>query len=394
MIGPRVRRAVLALVCCLAAGPAAAGTIVIGQPAKVIDAKFTQAVTLLAQGRLEQADALLQEVLKNDPSQAPALLARVQIAVSERRMADASRTVASALTKNPDLSEAHAMKGVVLLLQRRPEEAAPALRRAVELKPGYATPRFYLAMIARSKGDFAAAATEYQALAQAAPSLPAGYLGQAEALMMLRREPEAFRVLETWKAVPGSGPTPSYVIANIRMARGEPAEAIRELKAVIARSPGDAVVLTLLGDAYLAAGDESHAVENFRAALKVDEGNPVANNNLAWVLAEQGKDLDEALRLAKAACRRDPGYVDALDTLGWIHFRRGEYAEASATLSRASALAPDRLDIAAHLGLAYAKTGSTARALKELRRALAAPTPLPNRAELQRVVAELSSTSR
>jgi hypothetical protein len=49
------------------------------------------------------------------------------------------------------------------------------------------------------------------------------------------------------------------------------------------------------------------------------------------------------------------------------------------------------MDIAAHLGLAHAKAGSRAQALTELRAALASKTPLPNRAELERVVGELSS---
>jgi tetratricopeptide (TPR) repeat protein len=229
---------------------------------------------------------------------------------------------------------------------------------------------------------------------KAAPALPAGYLGQAEAQMMLGNVPEAFRILESWKTVAGSGTAPYHVIANVHLARKEHAEAIQELQAALRKAPGDSLTLTYLGDAYLAAGDQRKAAENYRSALKADSSNAVANNNLAWALSEQGTELDEALRLSQAATRLDPSYVDAFDTLGWVQFHRGEYTDAVTTLTKAAKLAPDRMDIAAHLGLAYAKAGSKTRALAELRRALAGRAPLANRAELERVVADLSSTSQ
>ena len=391
MTGLRAPLVVIALATCLGAGPALADTIG-ARLGGLADEKLNRAIVLLGQKNFQQADAILQEVLQKDPSQVYALLARAQVAVSDNRLADADRGIADMLGKNPNLPEAHAMKGVILLLQKRPDDARLALRRALDLQPRYATPRLYLGMIARAKGEYAGAAAEYKALTQAAPGLPAGYLGEAEAQMMLRNVPEAFRILERWKTVPGAGAVPSQVIANLHLVRGEHAEAIRELQGVLAKTADDSVTRTYLGDAYLAAGDKQKAAEHYRLAIKADARNAIANNNLAWLLAEQTKDLDEALRLAQAATRLEPGYVDAFDTLGWIQFRRGDFADAVAVLTKARKLAPDRLDIAAHLGLAYARSGSRTQALPELRRALAARPPLPNRAELERVVAELSAS--
>ena len=109
---------------------------------------------------------------------------------------------------------------------------------------------------------------------------------------------------------------------------------------------------------------------------------------------EQARDvtaLNESLRLAEAAVQLEPTYVDGLDTLGWVHYRRADYANSIATLTKARKLAPLRMDIAAHLGLAYAKAGSGPQALAELKAALASKPPLPNRAELERVVKELGA---
>jgi tetratricopeptide (TPR) repeat protein len=393
MMAMRLRLAVFVLAGCLAATAAIAGPIDIA-PGGFGDERLKQAITLLEQGDLKRADAILQEVLQKDPSQVYALLGRVQVAMSERRLADAQRGITAALSKSPELPAAHAMKGVVLLLQKRPDEAQLAFRHAIELQPRYAMPHFYLGVIARAKGDYSGAAAAYKALTLEAPNMAAGYLGQAEAQMMLRNAPEAFRILQAWKSVPGAGVTPFQVIANLHLVRKEPAEAVRELQDALAKSPGDSVTLTFLGDAYAASGDQRKALDTYRSAVIADSHNAVAANNLAWVLSEQPKGLDEALKFAQTATRLDPNYADAVDTLGWVQFQRGNYADAVATLTKAGKLAPTRTDIAAHLGQAYLKAGSKTRALAELKRALAGSAPLANRAELERIVAGITAPAK
>lgn len=385
----QTRVAIVALLSCLIATPSTA------EPVSLLpglaNEKLNQAVKFLAEGNLKQADAILQEVLQKDPSQVSALFGRAQVAMADGRLADAERGVNSVLKVQNELPEAHSMKGVVLLLQKRPDEARTAFLRSIQLRPNLVTPRFYLGAIARGKGDYAEAAAQYKALTQTAPGVAAGYLGQAEAQVMLRNIPEAFRILQSWKAVPGSGSTPYHVIANVYLAQREHLKATQELRHALAKDPGNSATLTYLGDAQLAGKDTAHAIESYRLAIKADTKNAVAHNNLAWVLAEQGADSTEALRLAEAATTLEPAYEDAHDTLGWVLYKRGEYAKAVNALSKARKLAPNRMDIAAHLGLAYAKAGSRAQALTELRAALASKTPLPNRAELERVVGELSS---
>ena len=140
--------------------------------------------------------------------------------------------------------------------------------------------------------------------------------------------------------------------------------------------------------------DTQKAMDSYRVAIKTDARNAVATNNLAWLLMEQARDaaaLNESLILAEAAVKLEPTYVDALDTLGWVHYQRADYAKSIAALSKARKLAPNRLDVAAHLGLAYAKAGQKPEALTELRAALASKATIANRAELERTVKELAS---
>lgn len=364
------------------------------QASKRVEQMLERAIADLGKGNLKQADAVLQEILKEDPTHIYAQLASAQVALSERRISAAERSVAAVLAKEQQLPEAHNMRGVVLLLQKRTDEAAAAFKRALELRPAYVTPRFYLGSIARSKGDHAAAIQEYKALATAAPRLPAGYLGQAEAHMMLRNPTAAFRVLNDWKAVPGSGMMPYHVIANLYLSQNDPAKAIQELKSALSKNPNDTATLTYMGDAFVASKDTKRAMEAYQLAVNADARNAVAANNLAWLLVDQASDsttLNQSLSLAETAVKLEPTYVDALDTLGWVHYRRADYVKSVEALSKARKLAPGRMDVAGRLGLAYAKSGQKSQALAELRTALASKTPVANRAELERVAKELGA---
>ena len=386
---------------------------------------LNKAVALLAKGNLKEADAVFQEILGRDSGQLDALLGRAQIAASEHQLDSADQMVATVLKRSPTLPEAHNMKGVILLLRKDNDGARREFSRAIELQPKYVTPYLYLAVLARTSGDYPRAAEEYKALTQVAPHLPAGYLGEAEALTMQHREADALKVLESWKSGDPKTLLPYQVIASVNLSDHKPADAIHQLQGALAKSPHDSPTLTLLGTAYLATGDtraasaqyqaaltsnpantdaairlgnleaaarqNDRALVHFRMAVKADPNNAIACNNVAWLLADQGKDLDEALRLAASAVTLDPKYTDARDTLGWVQYRRGEYAAAVTTLKAAKALAPANTDIAAHLGLAYAKAGHKPEALAELKRALAPGSTVANRAELERTVTQLSA---
>ena len=418
----------LAVIGCIALGATAlqAADIVFWSTPQSMTAEFSKALEALSQGKLKEADALFEAVLQSNPEMVHAALGRAQIAITERRLDEADRAVTAVLNREGSLPEAHNMKGLVLMLKKRPDEARRAFARAIELQPKYVTPRIYMAAMSRASGNREQAAADYKELTRVAPRLPAGYIGQAEAQMLMGRTAEAFKTLESWKSADPKSLTPFQVIAAVHVANGAPRQAIEELNRALKIDSHDSATLTSLGAAYAAAGDarsariqleaalaadsrnieallrlgelavssgeSDRALDLFKTALKIDPNNPMANNNAAWVLADAGKDLNEALRLVEIATKNNPQYVDAQDTLGWIRYRRGEYAQAVTALETAKSLAPARPDIAAHLGLAYAKAGSKQKALTELRAALASKYPFSNRAELERTVAELSSS--
>lgn len=59
-----------------------------------------------------------------------------------------------------------------------------------------------------------------------------------------------------------------------------------------------------------------------------------AHNNLAWLLALNGSELDEALQHVEQAVQLDPNNPAYIDTLGEVQFRRGNFAAAVSCAER------------------------------------------------------------
>jgi tetratricopeptide (TPR) repeat protein len=120
---------------------------------------------------------------------------------------------------------------------------------------------------------------------------------------------------------------------------------------------------------YDQLGSPDRSIRLYKRILEVDPGNSLMMNNLAYVLALEGKELEHARELALKATAADPANAGFLDTLGWIYFRLGEYAKAREILEKAVGLDPNEPEILEHLGSAYEKLGNTETARELMDRA-------------------------
>ncbi|NOT44114.1 MAG: tetratricopeptide repeat protein, partial [Acidobacteria bacterium] len=119
-----------------------------------------------------------------------------------------------------------------------------------------------------------------------------------------------------------------------------------------------------------AQGRLDDARRYYEAALALDSRNPLANNNLAFMLAEQGQDLDQALTMAQTAKAAAPEDPDVNDTLGWIYYKRNLAGLAVDPLRQAVAADPSNAVYSYHLGVAQSESGDQAGARASLQRAL------------------------
>jgi tetratricopeptide (TPR) repeat protein len=83
--------------------------------------------------------------------------------------------------------------------------------------------------------------------------------------------------------------------------------------------------------------------------LAVDDEHAEALNFLAYALAVDNRDLDEALIYAERAIKLKPA-PHILDTLGWVYYRLGRLVEALQVTEEASRKLAEDAVILEHLG--------------------------------------------
>ncbi|MDH5306809.1 MAG: tetratricopeptide repeat protein [Myxococcales bacterium] len=161
-------------------------------------------------------------------------------------------------------------------------------------------------------------------------------------------------------------------LAGLAAEAGDRARAVTLLDRAYAIQPAEGGSYAYSAAQLLLASGEAGAAEARLREIVQRHPNLVgARNDLAWILAEKSEDLDLALALAEEAQRRDPS-PQILDTLGWVHYKRGEFDEAVKNLEAAAEQSAGAASIRYRLGAALAAAGEPERARQALQRALAA----------------------
>lgn len=111
------------------------------------------------------------------------------------------------------------------------------------------------------------------------------------------------------------------------------------------------------GIAYERLKEWPKAEPNFRKALELNPEQPQVLNYLGYSWVDMNMNLEEGMDMIRRAVELRPsdGYI--VDSLGWAHFRLGQYEEAVTELERAVSLKPDDPILNDHLGDAYWRVG-------------------------------------
>ena len=182
---------------------------------------------------------------------------------------------------------------------------------------------------------------------------------------------------------------PYYALAQIYLSENKADKAIAQYQAALESNPrqtGAHMMLAVIYDTQLLY-DKSE--QHYRAALEINPDFAPAANNLAFILADQEKDIDEALQLARLAKEKLPDDPNVMDTLGWVYYKKGLYDSAIGEFSDSLIKLSENPVVNYHLGLAYYKKGDTARARDQLEKALSIKSDFPGSQEAKKVLAEL-----
>lgn len=129
------------------------------------------------------------------------------------------------------------------------------------------------------------------------------------------------------------------------------------------------------------------AEADLQKAMQLSPEQPMVLNYLGYSWVDQSKNLKQGLALIEKAVslKPDDGYI--VDSLGWAHYRLGNYKDAVKYLERAVELRPEDPVLNDHLGDAYWRIGRSAEARFQWEQAL---TLKPEPEEVEKIQKKIS----
>ncbi|WP_435016026.1 tetratricopeptide repeat protein [Tundrisphaera sp. TA3] len=144
---------------------------------------------------------------------------------------------------------------------------------------------------------------------------------------------------------------------------------------------------------YTNLGDMAKGEAELELLFARDPDDPGLNNDLGYLYADQGKNLEKAEAMIRKAIAEEPENSAYLDSLGWVLFKRGKYAEAKDPLEKAAAMPRgEDATIQDHLGDVYFQLhdNDKARSAWERAQTLASQSKPPDK-RLPEIVKKLQS---
>jgi tetratricopeptide (TPR) repeat protein len=321
------------------------------------------------EGRTNDAIAVLEDFLASHPQHAEALrdLATLYRSLGNDDRADALTAQLDAWPATPDAMRSRATD-LYLRADEDPEAAATArdlLESVVEAGAADAASLLMLGDLRYRAGDWDAAA---DALAPALEDDPSNIAAWAQLVAARLQAGDVDAAVdaadEATLLFPGQ-----YALIRIAALAHTQAENNRdaldlfeEALALLAENDPEAdaersALLAYVGLLHARMDAPARADAAYTEALELDRDNGLALDNYASLLAERGERLDEALAMARRAVDLDGESASYLDTLGWVHYQRGDYDVAVEWLTEAVAAGEPTATLLEHLGDAEAARG-------------------------------------
>jgi tetratricopeptide (TPR) repeat protein len=158
--------------------------------------------------------------------------------------------------------------------------------------------------------------------------------------------------------------------AQIQVQRGQVANAIGTWEQWLNTHPNDAGAMAILGALEESRGNFVKAEAYYRKSLQIEPKEPVAANNLAYRMLENGENVDVALSLAQTARQAMPNSPSSADTLAWAYYHKGTYEFARDLLEDAIKTDPKNATMQYHLGMVYSKLSDKSSAAVHLKKAI------------------------
>lgn len=391
-------------------------------------ARFNLGRVHMARGEIEQARQQFAEASKQRPDYVPARLAMAQLHLVKGEFEAALQEVGIVLRVDPNSANARLIESAALMGLKRYGDSRQLLQRMTTAQPGSPDVAFQMGVVNLAENKFKEAEESFRKSYQLNPANSRGLMGVVETYMAQNRTEQALQVLEAeaqkapgrmefrvalantavragkyemalneYQGLLGKLDPKSRTAGEIYLKLGETNRRRGDLNGAIAGlqkaqeiMPANPMVTSSLALTLESAGRKQEARAAYEQTIKLQPGNAVALNNLAYLLAENGGDLDQALTYAQKAKQFLPDKREVSDTLGLIYLKKNLNDNAVRIFSELVARQPKESTFRYHLGLALFQKGDRARALQELQEALKNNPPRDEESKIRQAIARLT----
>jgi tetratricopeptide (TPR) repeat protein len=274
---------------------------------------------------------------------------------AERKFPEAEKIFLKLLGKYPNDPRLNFAAADVFLNTGRGKQALELLQSQLQKAPNNQAMRYAVASTALRTRNLQLADSEYRKLIEVQPKNFELYMRLGETLRQEGQVQPAIEMLRRGQAL-----APNNSMANLQ-----------------------------LGMTYESAGMHRESVPFYENVLKADNNNPVALNNLAYLLAEDGRDLDRALTYATRAKQQMPNDDNVSDTLGWVYMKKKLADNALMIFKDLVKRNPTSAQYRYHLGMALFLKGDLPGAKQALQSALTLKPQQDDEPKIKEMLAKL-----
>jgi tetratricopeptide (TPR) repeat protein len=391
----------------------------------LMPAQMEKTNLLLARGDLEGAQNTLNEILQLDRNNLAAKGALAKVLALRSRPQDALQQAQEVLATDVNNENALMARAESFRLTGKIEDSRKDFIKLTELHPKNALYWHRLGVVEVMKGESTAALQHFKKSLEIQPNYIPAANDILYVLLQSKKLDQALAELDGWSKLGGPQDEIHRFRGQIYLAKGDQASAEIEFRKTIEVNPRNNQTYLYLAQMKmqqkkipeaikevdkLIAGNNKYmpaymlkayylqvskdipgAIASYRKTLELDPENPIAANNLAWLLVENNLNLEEALSLAKTARKKRPEEPELADTLGWIYYRMKNYTLAiDQLLFSVNNRQQPRAESYYRLGLAYQAKGDALLAKQTLRKALEVNPSFPEAAEARKILAGIN----
>lgn len=282
------------------------GNTSLPDPAAHAALKAMVAAAYGAQGKLDLAEANVKAALQLDPKNATAIVLQARLMAGRGEMDQALAVLDKLLAEQPKQAEAWHLKGDVLAVGKHDAVGGvAAYKKALEIQPRYTSAHVSLITTALQRGDMAGFKAAVDDMSKALPGHPDTMLYEAQSALVSKNFAAARNIMQKLLQAAPDNPAILQTAGAVELEAGSLAQAERQLTKALQFEPRLLAARRLLAQTYLRSGQAAKALATLQPLLEQPNVSAAVLATAADAHLQNGQ-LTEAEALFSRAAKLAP----------------------------------------------------------------------------------------